>query len=190
MWEIKLFNAARRAVTQKTTTAPIMKFCRSIFRGRGQRTIVSGFTGPNLDASTHFNFLYNLRIRNLRPVIRGFGNQYDHIPGMLVKQIPGLPGQTRLKWFPNFRIPNITRHVVYDLQPQRKVIAGFTKDIAENTKGQIYTKPVKIPTGKELVAEERVVIQGFSTNTSTTPVTKKMDLTNSNPRVVVKGFGG
>ena len=190
MWEIKLFNAARRAVTRKTTTAPIMTFCRSIFKGNGQRTIVSGFTGPNLDAATHFNFLNNLRIRNLRPVIRGFGNQYDHIPGMLVRKMSGLPGQTKLKWFPNFRIPRMTRHVVYDISQSRTVVSGFQNELKQVTQSAVNTKPVKLPTGRELFAEERVVVQGFSKNTSTTPVTKKMDLTNSNPRVVIKGFGG
>mgnify|MGYP006916194600 CR=1 FL=1 len=52
-----------------------------------------------------------------------------------------------------------------------------------------YFHPVSKNYTKELLAEERVVVQGFSSNPSSSPLTKKMDLTNSNPRVVVKGFG-
>lgn len=187
MFGVKLFNVVKNA-RRKTKLKPMLTIGRSIFNGDGQRTIVKGFTGANLDAETHFKFIEIMKAKNYRVVVRGFGHQYDAYKGRLLKQLQGTAEKGKLRFFPIFRTPKMKRHVVLDMPVQRDVITGFGKNIKKANESFLEEKPVKILQGKDLLSEERVVVQGFKQNTLSTPEIKKMDLTNNTPRVVVKGF--
>lgn len=178
MWEMKLLKAV-------STCTPLRTFARTIAKGNGQRrVIVEGFAGRNFDPIEHFK-LMDLRIAmNFRPVIGGFTGRFG------LKQITARPNTGFLRFYSQTQRPNMTRHLVYDIQPPRIAIRGFNcTSTGPKIVGEIPKGPVTLPKAKEIYADERVVIQGFGGDAQK-PVYKKMDLTNSTPRKVIKGFGG
>lgn len=185
----KLFNAA---VTMARKAAPkqaaIRTFSRTIAsKGNGQqRVIVSGFGGPNLDADTHFKMLDYLRKFNYRPVVKGFNQNLQVYKGIIGKK---MPGNQRLKFFPRYRGKGVSKHIVPDIQPQRIAVQGFSNEVQKGVKvvGGPIKQPVTLPKREELIAQERVVIQGFGGDASK-PVYKKMDSANTEARKVIRGF--
>lgn len=179
-------------IIAKTITKSIPKnpslnvFARKIVsKGNGQRrTIVKGFGGVNLDETNHFNKIDNFNFWNIRPVVTGFSNEGRP----LVKKISLPQNKANIRFFPNYKSLRISRHFVYDIPTQRVQVKGFGGN-TETVTGSIPTKPVKLPTRDEILAQERVVVQGFGGD-STKPIYKKMDNSNSTPRTVVKGFLG
>jgi len=167
-------------------------FARTIVqKGNGMlRTIVSGFTGPNLDSKTHFLSLNFRNMFNYRPVIKGFSQKYNSYNGMITTPLTARPGKGFVKFFSLFKNSKLSRHVVYDINPPRRVVQGFASDVNGklNIKGYVPSSPVKLPSGKDLYSDERIVVQGFGTTLPNKPVTKKVYFNSTKPRTVVRGF--
>lgn len=188
----KLFNAA---VTMARKTAPkqaaIRTFSRTIAsKGNGQqRVIVSGFGGPNLNADTHFKMLDYMRKFNYRPVVKGFNYKLMDYKPMIAKPLTGRPGTGQVKFFSQGRNIRMSRHVVYDFQPPRIAVQGFSNEVQKGVKvvGEPLKPSVTLPKREELIAQERVVIQGFGGDASKS-VYKKMDSANTEARKVIRGF--
>ena len=169
----------------------INTFSRAIkSNGNGQqRVIVSGFGGPNLNAEWHFRQIDFQHRFNYRPVVKGFNQNLRGYDGMITKHLSGKPGAGQLKFFPRGRSMRMSRHLVFDLLPHRIAVKGFSNDAQKGVKvvGEPPKPSVTLPKREELIAQERVVIQGFGGDASK-PVYKKMDTANSESRKVIKGF--
>lgn len=167
---------------------PAVTFGRTISqKGNGiQRVVVKGFGNGNLD-TYHFRMTAFDNMLNRRPVIKGFTGQ-EGFAG-----ISGIPGRGRVKFFPNFQTPNMKRHIVYDIQPPRTQVQGF-RDLAGESKiaSEAPKTPIALPKREDLIAKERVVIQGFggNNNTASKPIYKPLETDNGTPRTIVKGFRG
>lgn len=185
-----LYNVGEKIIQNNSKVNSQKLFARTISRGNGQRrVIVSGFSGANLQPESHFRSVDCRNMFNYRPVIKGFNPKYINYDYMVTKHMTALPGKGIVRFFPQWQNPKMTRHVVYDIQPPRVAVKGFNMDHSTGVKitGEMPKQPVTLPSGKELIANERVVIQGFSGDSSK-PVLKQMDLNNNKPRTVVKGF--
>ena len=192
MWQKELINlgidAGKKIVKAARQTAPKTVFGRAIKQaGNGKsRVIVGGFTGPNLDAVNHNKLVQRRISMNIRPVVTGFTG----IPGVLkLKQMTGMPNRGGLRFFPNFRLPKMTRHVVHDIQTTRKAVVGFTTENMQKTDFVTNGSPIVPgqPVKKPEVVTERVVVQGFGGN-SAQKIYKTMEQDKNTQRTVVKGF--
>ena len=178
----------KNAETTTKTSSVARNIARSIWqKGNGQlRTVISGFTGPNVDLKDLMDTNALLIRHGYRFAVKGFNNANvgtaPHKCGFFQK----------IKFFPNFNFPNMRRHVVYDLKPQRTIVQGFQTDTSEaaKTTGSVISSCVMLPSNKSLFTNERVVVQGFNINSSSEPAKRAIDLTNSKPRTVIKGFLG
>ena len=154
-------------------------------KGNGQRrAIIKGFSNANIDETNYFSRIDSFNFWNLRPVVTGFSKEERS----LVRRISLPQNKANIRFFPNYKLPNISRHVVYDIPTQRIQVQGFGSH-TEAVTGSIATKPIKLPTKDEIIAQERIVVQGFGGDASK-PIYKKMNNDNSKPRTVVKGFSG
>lgn len=184
MWQVDfakgLFNAARKTV--KTQSIPRV-FGRAIKQtGNGmRRQIISGFGGPNLDEN-HFKLLNYYAQRNIRPIIAGFTG-----PKNSARYITAQPGRAIMRFFPNFQMPKMQRHVVFNVETKRIAVKGFTDSAEPGIKIVSNGTPgaAKIAAEKVTPATERVVIQGFGGN-SAEKIMKPID--RNSPRTFVKGF--
>ena len=160
MWQKDLITMGIKAVKKTIPKAPII--ARTIRQaGNGQpRVVVRGFTGPNLDIS-YFMELYKLNSLNIRPVITGFA---DTGGKSFFKYITAARGRGFVKFFPRFRTPKMTRHVVYDVQTARKAVPGFVCDRAVQpeivTHGTKITSPTN-PIHSPAIARKRDFVEGF-----------------------------
>ena len=152
-------------------------------KGNGQRrVIISGFTGQNLNPAEHFSYIDKMNSLNLRPIIRGFSNS-----DIYAQRMSGTPLRGFVKFMPRKQNPKMKRHIVYDVEPPRIVVKGFSdSSTAIKITGHPLSPATKLPAPKDLIAQKRVVVQGFVTN-SAEPVYKDIDLTPKT-RTVVKGF--
>ena len=195
MWQKELINLGldvfkkTTKVTRKTVQARAPLFGRTIRQaGNGkERVVVGGFTGPNLDTVNHNKLVQRRISMNIRPVVTGFTG----IPGIIrFKQMTGMPNRGWVRFFPNFRLPKMTRHVVSDVKTSRKVVTGFSSDVSKEkivTKGNIVPSPAN-PVKPPEVATERVVVQGFGGNPQN-KITKPLNpQKNDSPRTIVRGF--
>ena len=177
-------------IKKSTRRLPIKTFGRTIAsKGNGQRRfIVEGFSGRNIEPSSHFMRLARLNQANQRPVIKGFNPHYNEFQGTIVKPMPSKINRGGVKFFPNFSTTRITRHIVHDNQKNRIKVSGFrpndtnTQTVQQNTSIQLQAKD-------DLKAKERIVVQGFRGDASK-PLFKQLDTSNATPRAVVKGFLG
>lgn len=80
----------------------------------------------------------------------------------------------------------MSRHLVFDFLSPRIAVKVFSNDTQKGVRvvGEPPKPSVTLPKREELIAQERVVIQGFGGK----PVYKKMDTANSESRKVIKGF--
>ena len=148
-------------------------------KGNGQRrVIVSGFNGANLDEN-HFKLLDLYNRLNVRPIIAGFTGQKG-----MGRRLTATPGCGFTKFFPNFRLPRMSRHVVYDVQTQRQAIKGFSCDTTPEIVKR-GTPQTAQTLQRPQIATERIVIQGFGGDTSK-PVYKQIN--PNEKRTVIKGF--
>lgn len=190
MWQKDLLNFGIKAVKKAVKPmAPMIG--RTIKRvGNGQpRVIVKGFGGTNLGTHTPGKSGQLMNSPFLRPVVMGFAGQ----PGKVyLKPITASLDKARLIFFPNFRTPMMTRHVVYDVRTTRRVVLGF--NVNDLVKSKFVTSGTKMPTPNTPlkppeVATERVVVQGFGGN-SANKIYKPIEQNKNTPRTVVKGFLG
>ena len=183
MWLINAAKSGYNCARSKFVTRMIRS------EGNGQRRfIVKGFDGPNLDAKTHFVWLEILKKFNHRPVVTGFTS---NLPPKKIMTVPlsSPPDRALTRFFAGFNTPQLSRHVVHDIKPPRTVVQGFcTEAKSAVAVSDTVIKPVKLPSCNELMAKERIVVQGFTSNPSSTPVKKTMDTTPATERVVVQGF--
>ena len=186
MFGIELVNTVRNSV--QIPPAPyVKKIARSIMQnGNGQqRVVVCGFTGPNIDLKECLENSDLLVKYGWRYAVKGFNNINAGTALHTCNQ------RQKLRFFPNFNIPKLLRHIVYDFQPQRTVVKGFQQNAVEgieHTGSSILPAGFALPKRTDLLANERVVVQGFGKHTASEAAKKTMDLTNTTPRVVVKGF--
>ena len=91
-------------IKKSTRRLPIKTFGRTIAsKGNGQRRfIVEGFSGRNIEPSSHFMRLARLNQANQRPVIKGFNPHYNEFQGTIVKPMPSKINRGGVKFFPNF----------------------------------------------------------------------------------------
>jgi len=183
MWQKDLVSCGVKAVGRAAKPFFISRTIRQT-GNKMPRTIIKGFTGPNIEAKEHFRKLFNLQCRNIRPIIAGFTGR----PNMgRLNTVPG--NKAFVKFFPKFRIPKMTRHVVFDVKTSRISVTGFKNATPEIiTNGSFVPTPVN-PLQRPEIATERVVIQGFGGNSSK-PVIKQVPTAQISPRTVVKGFLG
>lgn len=175
-------NVVKKAVN----TVPIKTVGRTIVsKGNGQkRVIVEGFSGRNLEPESYFQLVNQKNFLNLRPIVGGFTGKNS------AKVMTGMPGRGFVRFFPNFRLPRMSRHIVHDVNSSRVEIKGFTNEAAQAAPSikKISSTSNQAPKKIEL-AQERVVVQGFGGN-SATPVYKTVEQNNPKPRTVIKGFLG
>lgn len=173
------------AVKNVAKSVPINTIGRTIVsKGNGQRrVIIEGFGGRNLEPESYFKLVDIRNMSNLRPVISGFTGKFK------VKQMTAWPGKGFVRFFPKFRLPKMSRHIVHDINSSRIEIKGFSADAAQNAPSIKKINSTSNSPKKIELAQERVVIQGFGGN-PTKPVYKKIDTTNPKPRTVIKGFLG
>ncbi len=174
-----LISAAFKVIGKSVRKKIAPTYARTIVqKGNGERrAIISGFSGPNLDEG-HFKLLNFYKNMNYRPVIAGYTGK----KGMA--RLSALPGRGFLRFFPMLKNPRMSRHVVYDVQTQRKAIKGFSFNTNQEIV-KIGPAQTSQTIQKPQIATERVVVQGYTKN-STEPVMKKVE--PSSQRVVVKGF--
>ena len=195
MWQKELISLSldvfkkTTKVARKTVQAKAPLFGRTIRQtGNGKpRVVVGGFSGPNLDAVNHNKLVQIRNIMNVRPVVTGFSGRAGLVK---LKQMTGMPNRGWVRFFPNFRLPKMTRHVVSDVKTSRKVVTGFSSDVSKEkivTKGNIVPSPAN-PVGPPEVATERVVVQGFSGNPQNKIIKPLNPQKNDSPRTIVKGF--
>lgn len=158
---------------------------RIVSKGNGQRrVIIKGFGGANINEANYFSRIDNFNFWNLRPVVTGFSKEERS----LVRRISLPQNKANIRFFPNYKSPKMSRHVVYDIPTKRIQVQGFGSH-TESVTGSIPTEQIKLPTKDEIIAQERIVVQGFGGDSSK-PIYKKMNNDNSKPRTVIKGFSG
>ena len=186
MWQVKLItgivNGLKAAGRGKKVVRKTPIIARSIInKGNGQlRTVVKGFGNGNLTADDVLKYAKNNSsiFGSFRKVVAGFTGK----TGELQRVLPSM--MSRVKFFPGFRIPKLTRHYVANANSARNVVNGFstsTNKALKVNKALPNRKPV------QMFQQERVVIQGFGGD-STKPVYKKTELKPTTQRTVVKGF--